>query len=238
MGKIAENLEKVKSNITEACARSRRATGDVKLVVVTKSANVDAIKEVVNLGYSDLGENRVQHLKLVAEEIGEYLEQGESQSLPAKINWHMIGHLQRNKSKQVLKITDFIHSVDTLRLAEEIDKASAKAGVNPKILLQVNCSLEPQKYGVPVGAAVHLAEQIAEMGNVRLCGIMTMGPLTRDKDLVRVSFVRAREIFEEIHKEGFSPKDFVHMSMGMSADYEIAVEEGATILRVGSAIFS
>ncbi len=240
MKNITENLEKIKANIAQACKKSSRSLDDVKLVVVTKAANIDAIKEVVKLGYNELGENRVQHLRLVAEEITEYInnENKKIQNLPTKINWHMIGHLQRNKAKQVLKITDFIHSVDTLRLAEEINKAAEKINAKPKILMQINCSLEPQKYGVPVGAAIHLAEQITEMKNISLAGIMTMGPLTRDKNTIRTSFVRAREIFEDIRREGFNKKDFTHMSMGMSSDYQIAVEEGATILRIGSAIFS
>ena len=150
----------------------------------------------------------------------------------------MIGHLQRNKVKQVLKIASTIHSVDTLRLAEEINNVAGKLGIRPDVLMQVNCSGEPQKYGVPVGAATHLAEQIVTMENLKLIGLMTMAPLTRNKDVVRACFVRAREIFEEIRGERAVTNKFRQLSMGMSQDYEIAVEEGATILRIGSAIFA
>jgi pyridoxal phosphate enzyme (YggS family) len=150
----------------------------------------------------------------------------------------MIGHLQRNKVRQVLPIAVLIHSVDTLRLAEEINTAAAKLNSHPKVLLQINCSNEPQKYGVPVGAATHLAEQIETLPHLQLVGLMTMAPLTHNKDVVRSCFVRARELFVEMRGEKIVGPQFTELSMGMSSDYEIAVEEGATILRIGSAIFA
>jgi hypothetical protein len=150
----------------------------------------------------------------------------------------MIGHLQRNKVRQVLPIDVLIHSLDTLRLAEEINTAASKLNKYPKVLLQVNCSNEPQKYGVPVGAATHLAEQIETLPNLQLVGLMTMAPLTHNKDVVRACFVRARELFVEISGEKIVGPYFNELSMGMSSDYEVAVEEGATILRIGSAIFA
>jgi len=238
MSKIVENLEQVESNIADACAKSKRGREEVTLVVVTKTASPEAIKEVVRAGCCDLGENKVQHLKLVHDEIAQFLsDKSNGENLPSEVRWHMIGHLQRNKARSVLKMSSFVHSVDTLRLAEEVSKTAEKLKITPSILLQVNCSQEPQKYGVPVGAAIHLAEQIVTMPNIRVAGIMTMGPLTRDEDLIRASFIRAHEIFEEIKAAGVCGKYFKHLSMGMSNDYEIAVEEGATILRVGSAIF-
>jgi pyridoxal phosphate enzyme (YggS family) len=150
----------------------------------------------------------------------------------------MIGHLQRNKVRQVLPIVSLIHSVDTLRLAEEINASAPKLGLCPRILLQVNTSDEPQKYGVQVGAATHLAEQIETLPNLKLVGLMTMAPLTHDKDLIRASFVRARELFIEMRGERIVGPEFTELSMGMSSDYEVAIEEGATILRIGSAIFA
>jgi pyridoxal phosphate enzyme (YggS family) len=239
MSKIADNLKKVRDSIASACARCHRNVSEITLVVVTKSANLDAIKQVVRLGCSELGENRVQHLKLTADDIEAFIKQNpDDTSLPQKINWHMIGHLQRNKVRQLLKCSDTIHSIDTLRLAEEISKDAEKLGISPKIMMQVNASEEPQKYGVPVGAAVHLAEQIATMPNIKLAGLMTMGPLTLNKDIVKACFIRVRELFEEIHGEKIAGPDFNHISMGMSQDYEIAIECGATILRIGSAIFA
>lgn len=239
MSTIAERIQTIQENIAAACRRCGREPGQIQIVVVTKNAPLAAIQEVIRLGFADLGENRVQHLKPIADEVDAFLkEQAGSPAFPKKIRWHMIGHLQRNKVKQTLQICEYIHSVDTLRLAEEINTAAAKLDRHPNVLLQVNCSEEPQKYGVPVGAAIHLAEQIASMPNLRLLGLMTMAPLTMNKEVVRACFARCREIFEEIRAENIGGAKFKHLSMGMSQDYEIAVEEGATILRIGSAIFA
>jgi hypothetical protein len=239
MTTIAERIQTIQNKIEAACARSGRDPKQVQIIVVTKTASLPAIQEVIRLGCTDLGENRVQHLRQIADEIDLFLkQQAENPDFPKKVRWHMIGHLQRNKVKQTLQICNYIHSVDTLRLAEEINTAAAKLDHHPNVLLQVNCSEEPQKYGAPVGAAVHLAEQIASMPNLRLIGLMTMAPLTMNKDVVRACFARCREIFEEIRAENFAGAKFKHLSMGMSQDYEIAVEEGATILRIGSAVFA
>ncbi|MHC4518715.1 MAG: YggS family pyridoxal phosphate-dependent enzyme [Planctomycetota bacterium] len=239
MMKIAERIKRVRETVGSACARADREPGDVKLVVVTKSADIEGIKTVVRLGFNHLGENRVQQLKRVSAQLGEFIqEEGEDSEVPRKIHWHMIGHLQRNKVRQVLPVTSLIHSVDTLRLAEEISAAGAKLDLRPRVLLQVNTSNEPQKYGVPVGAATHLAEQIETLPSLELIGLMTMAPLTRNKDVIRTSFVRARELFYEMRGEKIVGSQFTELSMGMSSDYEIAIEEGATILRIGSAIFA
>ena len=239
MTKIAAKIKQIKDTINSACTRAGRDPDKVKLVVVTKSVTIEAVKEVINLGVTDLGENRVQQLKKISSEVADFLKGPEDNSArPKEINWHMIGHLQRNKVRQVLPIAVLIHSVDTLRLAEEINTAAAKLNSIPKVLLQVNCSNEPQKYGVPVGAATHLAEQIETLPNIQLVGLMTMAPLTHNKDVVRSCFVRARELFVEMRGEKIVGPQFKELSMGMSSDYEIAVEEGATILRIGSAIFA
>ncbi|MHC5146599.1 MAG: YggS family pyridoxal phosphate-dependent enzyme [Planctomycetota bacterium] len=239
MSMIADKLKKVRDDVAGACARAGRSEKSVKVVVVTKTASAAAIQEVIREGFVDLGENRVQHLKQVAEEVGAFLKENQDDpAIAEKVNWHMIGHLQRNKVKQTLQLCRMVQSVDTLRLAEELNTQSHKLGLHTNILLQINCSGEPQKYGAPVGAAVHLAEQFATMGNLRLVGLMTMAPLTMDKDRVRASFARAREIFEEIRGERVSGAKFKHLSMGMSQDFEIAIEEGATMLRIGSAIFN
>lgn len=238
MSVIADRLKQVQDNIAGACARAKRSEHSVKMIVVTKTAPLQAIQEVVSLGFTDLGENRVQQLKQVADEVNAYIEENFGNDASKKICWHMIGHLQRNKVKPTLQICKVIHSVDTLRLAEEINTCSHKMGIHAEVLLQVNCSGETQKYGAPVGAAVHLAEQFTTMPNIRLIGLMTMAPLTMDKNKVRASFARAREIFEEIRAERISGSKFKELSMGMSQDYEIAIEEGATLLRIGSAIFS
>jgi len=236
MTKISERIEKVQKTIISACSRVGRDEKSVKLVVVTKSATFESIKEVIQLGFTDLGENRVQQLKKISTQVSSYLDNTNGDNLTIK--WHMIGHLQRNKVHQVLPITHLIHSVDTLRLAEEINTSSAKLNLIPKVLLQVNTSKEPQKYGVPVGAAIHLAEQIETLSNIKLVGLMTMAPLTRQKEVIQRCFERARELFIEMQGEKIAGPEFTELSMGMSSDYEIAIEEGATILRIGSAIFS
>lgn len=239
MTKIAERIKHVQETVAEACARAGREPSDITLVIVTKSADIEAIKTVIRLGFHHLGENRVQQLKKVAGQVAEFLQQeGGHTKLPETIHWHMIGHLQRNKVRQVLPITSLIHSVDTLRLAEEVNASAAKLGLRPRVLLQVNTSHEAQKYGVPVGAATHLAEQIETLPNLELIGLMTMAPLTRDRDAIRAAFVRARELFYEMQGEKIVGRQFTELSMGMSSDYEIAIEEGATILRIGSAIFA
>jgi len=239
MAKIFERIERVKDTINSTCARIGRDPDKIKLVVVTKSATIEAIKEVIHLGLVELGENRVQQLKKVSTQIVDFLKEADGDSaLPEKVNWHMIGHLQRNKVRQVLGVASLIHSVDTLRLAEEINATAAKLNLCPKVLLQVNTSNEPQKYGVPVGAATHLAEQIETLPNLKLIGLMTMAPLTHNKELVQDCFVRARELFIETRGEKIVGPQFTELSMGMSSDYEIAIEEGATILRIGSAIFA
>ncbi|GAF96709.1 unnamed protein product, partial [marine sediment metagenome] len=174
MAKISERIERVKDTISSACARVGRDPGEVQLVVVTKSATIEAVKEVIRLGFTNLGENRVQQLITVSTQVAEYLQGPDGDlGLPEKVGWHMIGHLQRNKVRHVLPISFLIHSVDTLRLAEEINTSAAKLNLCPKVLLQVNTSNEPLKYGVPVGAATHLAEQIETLPNLRLVGLMT-----------------------------------------------------------------
>jgi pyridoxal phosphate enzyme (YggS family) len=239
MIKISERINRIKETISSICARIGRDPGEVKLVVVTKSADIEAIQEVIRLGFTELGENRVQQLKRVSVQIAEFLAAvHDGPALPKKVSWHMVGHLQRNKVHQVLPMVSLIHSVDTLRLAEEINASAPKLSLCPKVLLQVNTSDEPQKFGVPVGAATHLAEQIETLPNLKLIGLMTMAPLTHNKEVIRDCFVRARELFVEMRGEKIVGPGFTELSMGMSSDYEIAVEEGSTILRIGSAIFA
>ena len=234
MNKIAERITQVQDTIHETCARVGRNPDEIRLVIVTKSAPLEAIQEVVRLGFHDLGENHVQQLKKVSTELTGMAEDGKAPPL----RWHMIGHLQRNKVKQVVPTTFLIHSVDTLRLAEEISVFATKLKQKARVLLQVNTSNEPQKYGVPVGAATHLAEQVQTLSGIEICGLMTMAPLTRNKEVVRACFIRAHELFVEMRGERIVGPAFTQISMGMSSDYEVAIEEGATILRIGSAIFA
>jgi len=232
---IEKNLLRIRQKIAQACQRKRRDARDVTLVAVTKSAPIEAIARLVDLGVNDLGESRVQQLVERAEELAPKLA-----TLPAdrRVRWHMIGHLQRNKIKPVLDAgVEVIHSVDSLRLAEDLNERAEKMGKKLDLMIQVNCSQEPQKFGVAVGAATYLAEMISTLKHVRMIGLMTMGPLVADPEEARPTFGRLRELFEDMRRDGFCGPDFRHLSMGMSQDYEVAVEEGATIVRIGTALF-
>lgn len=238
---LAEKLSEVRDRIAAACAKANREPSEVTLIAVTKTAAPEQIREILQLGVGDLGESRVQALAQRAPQINEFYQRQQSRGpdagLPPRLRWHMIGHLQRNKVKQVLPLVELVHSIDSLRLAEELDTQATKAGRKLPVLLQVNASEEPQKYGVAVGASVHLAEQIDTMPGLQLTGLMTMAPLTADADLARRCFARTREIFEEMkwHKMGGS--HLRHLSMGMSNDFEQAILEGATLVRIGSSLF-
>ncbi len=234
MSKISDRLQTIQCVIRETCARVGRSVEELTLIVVTKSTTIEAIQEVLNLGFTDLGENHVLQLKKVCTEVDNL----SNTDKPAQsINWHMIGHLQRNKVKQVLPLASLIHSVDTLRLAEGISTCATRLNRTANVLLQVNTSNEPQKYGVPVGAATHLAEQLDTLPNLTLKGIMTMAPLTRNKEVVRGCFARAKDLFDEMRGERIVGPSFTELSMGMSSDYGAAVELGATHVRVGTGIF-
>ena len=237
---IADRLLDVREKIAAACAKSKRHPSEVVLVAVTKYAGPEQIREILKLGVGDLGENRVQQLVQRAAQIGEFhqraLASGDKLIAP-KIRWHMIGHLQRNKAKQLLPHVAMLHSIDSLRLAEDLEEMLERTDRKLPVLLQVNASEESQKSGVAVGAAVHLAEQIATMPHLLMAGIMTMAAHDADEKTVRHAFTRTREIFEEMKWNKIGGASMRHLSMGMTQDYEIAIEEGATIIRVGSALF-
>jgi PLP dependent protein len=243
--KITENLRRIKDEIGEACARVQRDPSQVRLVAVTKTVEVDTIRMLLEMGQRDIGESRVQELvqrhAMIEESISRRQEMSEETEEPLlpRPNWHMVGHLQRNKVKQILEIVDYFHSVDSLRLAEEINTCAAKLGLSQKvkIFLQVNTSQEKQKHGLAVGAVGALAEQIMTLPNLEVVGLMTMAPWTDDQELCRFCFGRLREVFEELRGERVCGEDFRQLSMGMSQDYVTAVEEGATMLRIGTAIF-
>jgi len=241
--KIAENLKRVQDNIAQACIRVRRDPREVKLVAVTKTVDINIIRMLLEMGQLDLGESRVQDLLQRAASIRESAQNGlepTAKTDTIEPAWHMIGHLQRNKVKQLLPVVKYIHSVDSLRLAEEINTAAAKLGLaeKVKIFLEVKTSQEKQKFGLPVGSVSALAEQIETLPNLQIAGLMTMAPLTDNKEICRFCFGRLKEIFEEMRGKNMVSSQFKHLSMGMSNDYVVAVEEGATMVRVGSALFS
>lgn len=258
-GTLAERYHEVCERIASAARRAGRRAEDVILVAVTKNADPEQIRALLELGHRDFGENRVQQLVQRAAMVEEYLQRlrvhpkgtqdlaardaavrgvlEAAPALPDAVRWHMIGHLQRNKARKVADLCRLIHSVDSLRLAEEIQQIALRTEKPIEVLVQVNCSLEPQKYGCPIAAARPLAEQIDTMINVRVRGLMTMAALTDDTDQSRAAFARCRELFHEIRSSGVGEGRFNILSMGMSNDFEPAIEEGANVVRVGSAIF-
>ena len=234
--RIASNLARIRDDVAAACARVGKDPSGVAVVAVTKEVEFETVKNLLDAGVTDLGENRAQQLAHRAEEMAAHLQRRRN-ALPGPVRWHMIGHLQRNKVRHVLGVASVIHSVDSLRLAEEINARAERDGLVMDVLLQVNCSDESQKSGCAVGAATHLAELMCTLENLRLLGLMTMGPLVDDPERARRTFVRLRELFEEMRHEKIGGASLRHLSMGMSQDYTVAVEDGATVLRIGRALF-
>jgi len=236
---LADNLKRVHERIHEACLRARRNPTEVRLIAVTKYAGPDAIRALVELGQMDIGESRVQdltHRAALAQEWFPRRPQDRSAPPPGP-RWHMIGHLQRNKVRALLPWVSLIHSVDSLRLAEELDAESGRLHQKTDILMEINASGEASKEGVAVAAATHLAEQIATLTNLNLRGLMSMAPLTQDTDIIRQAFDRVRELFDEMVSERVCGPAFRELSLGMSNDFEHAIEFGATYVRIGSALF-
>jgi len=237
---LAEKLDEVKDRIAAAATKAKRDPAEVTLVAVTKYAAPEQIREILQLGVQDLGESKVQQLIQRAAQLNEFVARRVAQGVggvPDRIRWHMIGHLQRNKVKPVLPLVSAVHSVDSLRLAEEIETHCTKLDRRMPVMLQINASEENSKFGVAVGAAVHLAEQIDTMPHLQLIGLMTMAPLDANEAAIRQCFSRTREIFDELKWHKIGGTSLRHLSMGMSHDFELAIAEGATMVRIGSSLF-
>lgn len=233
MSKIKENLNKIEEKMDICCKKASRKRNDVQLVAVTKTASIEQIKEVYDLGYRVFGENRLPHFTEVTEYMNNYA------SMNDPIQWDMIGHMQRNKVKNFLPLSDRVHSLDSMRLANEIQKVADSLGRVVDVFLQVNCSGEQQKYGLAPEATAEIVDHVrSECSSIRLVGLMTMAAFTDDVSQVASSFRLARKTFDDINASGFAGSDFSRLSMGMTNDYEIAIAEGATDIRVGSAIFA
>lgn len=237
--RIARNLLAVREAIAAACRRSDRAPGGVRLVAVTKSATPEEIGALLALGQRDLGENRVQQLAARAAafgcRLGSTFEDGGGGDLPC---WHMIGHLQRNKVKTLLEHSRTIHSIDSDRLAVEVERQAARFEGAVDVLLELNLAGDQNKTGAAPDDAARLAELIEGCRHLRLRGLMTMAPLTGGLDAARPCFASLRETLASLRQRGVVGDRCRELSMGMSGDYAVAVEEGATIVRVGSALFN
>ena len=225
MSQVADNLLSVKERIEKAALKAGRDSGEIKLVAVSKTIGVEEIREAISAGVTILGESYVQEAKEKIEEIDH------------QVQWHMIGHLQTNKVKQAINLFDMIHSVDRIGLAEEINKRAKQSGKRVSVLIQVNISQETTKSGIERDRAISLVSEVSNLTNLKVEGLMTMPPYFDDPDDARPYFKSLRELKGEIGGERFENISMKELSMGMSDDFEIAIEEGATIVRIGTAIF-
>ncbi|MDY2652162.1 MULTISPECIES: YggS family pyridoxal phosphate-dependent enzyme [Eisenbergiella] len=222
---IKENLNRVQENIRNACDRAGRKEDEVTLIAVSKTKPVSMLEEAYALGVRDFGENKVQEL---VDKAGQ---------LPEDIRWHMIGHLQRNKVKYIIDKVYLIHSVDSLRLAEEISKEAVKHGVTANILIEVNVAGEESKFGVSPEDTPGLIEEISRLPAIQVRGLMTIAPFVEKAEDSRIIFNALLKLYVDISRKNIDNVHMDFLSMGMTGDYEVAVEEGATFVRVGTGIF-
>ena len=222
---IKENLELVRQNIKNACEKAGRRPDEVTLIAVSKTKPVSMIKEAYSAGSREFGENKVQEI------MDKYPQ------LPSDIHWHMIGHLQRNKVKYIIDKATLIHSVDSLRLAEEISSQAEKKQVTANILIEINIAHEESKFGISREEAIQLVKNIAKLPHISVKGLMTIAPFVTNPEDNRKYFRQIRELSVDIAKENIDNVTMSILSMGMTGDYMVAIEEGATMVRVGTGIF-
>lgn len=226
---IHENLTTVRNNIAAACQRrSTDMQDDVLLVAVTKNHDIHAMREAIDdadAHITDIGENRIQEAK------------GKSETLERDVTWHLIGHLQTNKAKQAVKLFDLIHSVDSLHLAEALNTAAASINKVQDVLIQVNLAKEDSKSGIYEEELDELLYKVDDMANLHIKGLMLIAPNYEDVEMCRPLFKKMYSIFQKVKEMPLKDADVKYLSMGMTHDYEIAIEEGANIIRVGTAIF-
>jgi len=227
---IAENLTKIIENINDAINRTSNtridATKSVKLVAVTKNHDVTAIRDAITAGVTAIGENRVQEAANKAQILG--IKQEE---------WHLIGHLQRNKVRQAVELFDLIHSVDSEKLASEIDRIAGTLGKRQDVLIQVNMANEDTKFGIASKDTLALGNFINNLEHIRLCGLMTIAPFYENTELTRPIFRNMYELFKELKDANLANSNIEWLSMGMTNDYIVGVEEGSNLVRIGTGIF-
>lgn len=221
---IKENLDLINEKITIAAEKSGRKREDVLLLAVSKTIDVPRIKEAVDLGLVDLGENKPQEINWKYFEI-------------ENVRWHQIGHLQTNKVKYIIDKVCLIHSVDSLKLAEEISKRAKAKDITMDVLVEINIAGEEAKSGVPISEAEELAVEISKLDNIRVEGLMTVAPFVENPEDNREYFKQMKKLFVDIKEKNYNNIDMQYLSMGMTNDYEIAVEEGANIVRIGTGLF-
>lgn len=222
---VKENLNEVEDRITAACERAGRNREEVTLIAVSKTKPIEMIEEAYSVGKRDFGENKAQEMK------------EKHDSLPDDIKWHFIGHLQTNKVKYVVGRAELIHSVDSLHLAEAIEKESEKKNLVSDILIEVNVACEESKYGLKIDEVEELVRDIAKLPHVRIKGLMTIAPFVENAEENRNIFKELKTLSVDIAAKNIDNISMDILSMGMTGDYEVAVEEGATLVRVGTGIF-
>lgn len=222
---VLENLKEVEKRIETACEKSGRKREDVQLIAVSKTKPITMIEEAMTAGIVDFGENKPQELKEKYE------------ALPKNLRFHMIGHLQRNKVKYVIDRACMIHSVDSVRLAETIQEEAQKRNLVMPVLVEVNVAGEESKYGLAPEETEAFIRQIASFPNIRVEGLMTIAPFVEDAEENREFFVKLRKLYVDINRKNIDNVSMHHLSMGMTGDYEVAIQEGATMVRVGTGIF-
>lgn len=222
---VTENLKLVEYRISQACARSGRNREEVTLIAVSKTKPVEMMEEAMQCGIRVFGENKVQEILKKEPE------------LPKEIDWHLIGHLQRNKVRQIAGKVAMIHSVDSLRLAEQIQKEYEKQQLTARILIEVNVAREESKFGLMPEETEDVIREIAKMPNIEVSGLMTIAPFVDDPEDNRIHFRNLRKLLVDINAKNIDNVSMRELSMGMTGDYEVAIEEGATFVRVGTGIF-
>ncbi|MCB5560079.1 YggS family pyridoxal phosphate-dependent enzyme [Anaerosalibacter bizertensis] len=222
---MKENLLKVQENIENALIRSGRKNENIDIIAVTKTVDVDIINESINLGINNIGENKVQEIQKKYDNIND------------DVNWHMIGHLQSNKVKYIIDKVNLIHSLDRLSLAKEINKRAKAKDIVKDVLIQVNISEEKSKFGLKKEEVVPFIEKILEMENIRVKGLMTMAPHVENPEEIRYVFRDLRNLGYKIENRNYENIEMKYLSMGMSNDYEVAIEEGSNMVRLGTALF-
>ena len=222
---LKENLANVEKNIEQACKNAGRSRDEVTLIAVSKTKPVEMLQEIYDENIRDFGENKVQELCSKMEQ------------LPSDIRWHMIGHLQRNKVKYIVGKVELIHSVDTYRLAEEINIQAKKQNVIVPILVEVNIAHEESKFGISAEDAILLVEEISKLENIRIKGLMTIAPYVENPEDNRLYFRKIKQLSVDITNKNIDNVFMDILSMGMTGDYMVAIEEGATMVRVGTGIF-
>jgi len=228
---IKENIHRINAQISRVCSKINRNPEEISIVAVSKERSPQEIKEVILVGIADIGENRVQ------EAVAKYIELRPNTYDLRPIKWHMIGHLQTNKVKEAVKIFDLIQSVDSLHLAVEIDKQAVKIDKIQDILIEIKTSTEAAKFGLKLDEAVEVIKEIAGLKNINIKGLMTIAPLGGESEKARPYFRMLRELKDKINQAGVLSFQLRVLSMGMTDDFEVAIEEGSTMVRLGRAIF-